>query len=70
MKFIERLFEMFLIFILLIQIDAIVGGYESEPHRNALISRIFIPYGSYHMELFEIQHLVALLINAGSITNM
>ena len=59
MKIFERLFEMFLIFTLLIQIDAIVGGYESTPYRNALISRILIPYGSYHMKLFEIQHLVA-----------
>ena len=37
MKIFEKLFELFLIFAQFIQIDAIVGGYESEPHRNALI---------------------------------
>ena len=58
MNIFERLFEMFLILTMLIQIDAIVGGYESTPYRNALISRILIRYGPYQMELSEIQHSV------------
>ena len=35
MKIFERLFKMFVIFNQFIQIDAIVGGYESEAHRYA-----------------------------------
>ena len=37
MKIFERIFDKFLIFVQFIQIDAIVGGYEAEKHRNALI---------------------------------
>ena len=40
MKFFEKLFEIFLVFAQFIQIDAIVGGYESERHGNALINRL------------------------------
>ena len=36
MKIFERLLDKFLIFAQFIQIDAIVGGYEASPYRNAL----------------------------------
>lgn len=36
MKIFERLLDKFLIFAQFIQIDAIVGGYEAQKHRNAL----------------------------------
>ena len=40
MKIFEKLFQIFLIFAQFIQLDAIVGGYEAERHRHALIKRI------------------------------
>ena len=40
MKIFEKLFELFLIFAQFIHIDAIVGGYESQKHGNALIKRL------------------------------
>jgi len=40
MKIVEKLVKFFLIFTQFIQIDAIVGGYESEKHGNALIKRL------------------------------
>ena len=43
MKIFERLLDKFLIFAQFIQIDAIVGGYEATPHRNALRSH-FVTY--------------------------
>ena len=36
MKIFERLLDKFLIFAQFIQTDAIFGGYEASPHRNAL----------------------------------
>ena len=46
MKIFEKLFEIFLIFAQFIKIDAIVGGYEAEKHRHALIIRISSLYGA------------------------
>ena len=43
MKIFERLLDKFLIFAQFIQIDAIVGGYEASPHRNALRNH-FVTY--------------------------
>ena len=58
MKLFEKLFKFFLIFIQFIQIDAIVGGYESERHGNALIKRL-INYLEFLLVVpYEIQHSV------------
>ena len=46
MKIFERIFDKFLIFSQFIQIDAIVGGYEAQKHRNALIKDSSSIYGA------------------------
>ena len=46
MKIFERIFDIFLIFVQFIQIDAIVGGYEAQKHRNALIKDCPSIYGA------------------------
>ena len=46
MKIFERFLDKFLIFAQFIHIDAIVGGYEATPHRNALIEGLLNIYGA------------------------
>ena len=58
MKIFEKLFELFLIFAQFIQIDAIVGGYESEKHGNALIKRLINNLEFLLIVLSESQHSV------------
>ena len=58
-KIVEKLFELFfLIFAQFIQIDAIVGGYESEPHGNALIKRLINNSEFLLIVISESQHSV------------
>ena len=58
MKIFEKLFELFLIFAQFIKIDAIVGGYESERHGNALIKRLINNLEFLLIVLSESQHSV------------
>ena len=58
MKIFEKLFELFLIFAQFIHIDAIVGGYESQKHGNALIKRLINNLEFLLIVLFESKHSV------------